>query len=223
MDPAVIVKEKVTGVEFGERLIFPGVEKELVLVGKGVRERKIMFIHAKVYAVALYVDKAAASEVLLPVEKEAGELQSDPDFLKSLGHGNFTKVLVMVLVRDVTYDQFWGRLKERLDPFIKDSDPAALLKLAEVFKGAPLRHGTRVYLGFVSPSTLHTSVFGPDQVGPGSPEISKAFRAAEIESSHLLRALGELYFGPTAPAPAMIAEAAATIKSWHCSTPPIPT
>eukprot|EP00245_Coleochaete_scutata_P008594 TRINITY_DN2664_c0_g1_i2.p1 TRINITY_DN2664_c0_g1~~TRINITY_DN2664_c0_g1_i2.p1 ORF type:complete len:203 (+),score=34.94 TRINITY_DN2664_c0_g1_i2:72-611(+) len=179
MDPAVIVKEKVTGVEFGERLIFPGVEKELVLVGKGVRERKIMFIHAK--------------------------------------------VLVMVLVRDVTYDQFWGRLKERLDPFIKDSDPAALLKLAEVFKGAPLRHGTRVYLGFVSPSTLHTSVFGPDQVGPGSPEISKAFRAAEIESSHLLRALGELYFGPTAPAPAMIAEAAATIKSWHCSTPPIPT
>ena len=82
---AADVYEPKTGVPFPERL--EGTDQ--VLLGVGLRVKKITFIKVKVYAVGLYVSEAALKGPLA----EYRDKQASPELFKLLLWGDFGKTL----------------------------------------------------------------------------------------------------------------------------------
>jgi hypothetical protein len=76
-------------------------------LGAATRIKQVLFVKAKVYSVALYVEgKPAARE--LGLRSRGGFLTDDDAFASALTDGAFTKILAMRLLRDVTGEQFAG-------------------------------------------------------------------------------------------------------------------
>lgn len=98
-------------VEPGSGVAFPLKRDAATLLGAGLRVKKIAFVKAKVYAVALYVgDDALAG----PLAVHRGKTQ-DPAFFKDLVWGDFPKELVLHFVRDVGQGRIQDAMRESLE------------------------------------------------------------------------------------------------------------
>jgi hypothetical protein len=90
--------------------VFPVERDGMSLLGAGLRVKKIAFVRAKVYAVALYVGHDALSG---PLASFRGRTTS-PEFYKQLVDGDFKKELVLKFTRDVGQERIQEAMREAL-------------------------------------------------------------------------------------------------------------
>ena len=96
------VKEPKTGVSFAAK------DGSSSLMGVGLRTKTMLKV--KVYAIGLYVDDAALAG---PLAAHKGKTSS-PEFYRDLVWGDFSKHVVLKLVRDVSTSQIQGAFREAL-------------------------------------------------------------------------------------------------------------
>jgi hypothetical protein len=131
------------------------VEKgDMVLLGAGLRIKKILFVKAKVYAVAFYVDKAAVEGPLAPFK---GQPASDA-LRRELQDGDFPKELVLHFVRDVGQGKIQDAMREALE---EGTDPKVLDQFISYFP--EVKHGQRCTLRWASGGTLETVMAGQEK------------------------------------------------------------
>jgi hypothetical protein len=118
-------------VESGSGVAFPLKRDGGTLLGAGLRVKKIAFVKAKVYAVALYVsDDALAGPLAVHRGKTA-----DPAFFKDLVWGDFPKELVLHFVRDVGQGRIQDAMREALEGASKGPLDAFVSYFPEVKTG----------------------------------------------------------------------------------------
>ncbi|GAQ88583.1 chalcone isomerase-like protein [Klebsormidium nitens] len=194
--------EPATGVKFAKQSVTPGSD-ELELLGAGVREKKVVLVNVKVYAVAFYVGDRGIHKLGPWRHTSADQLKKDENFYKLLADGDFAKQLQIVLARDVTGDQFYGALEEALAPRVAAAGAgadgqAAMGQFGNVFKGKSLKKGTGIFLSFEKPDILHIGVVD-DASTLQPPENTEA----SIASGPLIKALFDVFLGPNAVSPSL--------------------
>jgi hypothetical protein len=144
---AADVSEPKTGVTFSERL--EGTDQ--VLLGVGLRVKKITFIKVSVYAVGLYVSEAALKG---PLASQRGKPPS-PELFKLLQWGDFDKTLVLRFVRDVGERKVQDAMREAL---AQDTDPKILDIFVSFFP--EVRNGGECRLSWLPGGRLEATMLG---------------------------------------------------------------
>jgi hypothetical protein len=160
-------------------------------LGAATRVKQILFVKAKVYSVALYVEgKPAARE--LGLRSRGGFLAEDADFASALTDGAFVKVLAMRLLRDVTGEQFAEAISAQLAPRARLTGAgAALEQYVSFISKQSLSAGTRLaHLWTADGEQLQVRVEKGDDVDWESkaPELT-------VASASLARGMFEIYLG----------------------------
>ena len=151
-------------VEPGSGVTFPLQRDHATLLGAGLRIKKIAFIRAKVYAVALYVDDAALQG---PLAAHKGKT-ADPAFFKDLVWGDFPKELILHFVRDVGK----GRIQDAMREALEGTEKAPLDTFVSYFP--EVKTGEECILRWGSGGVLETVMAGQER----PPIKDKAFAAA---------------------------------------------
>jgi hypothetical protein len=161
--PPLLAQEEVaepnTGVKFAAKV------DGMTLLGTGLRIKKILFIHAKVYAVALYVSDEALKGPLLAYKGK----ESTPQFFDELTSGDFQKRLVLRFVRDVGASRVQDAMREAL---ADRTDKTLLDRFVSYFP--EVKDGQECVLEWAKGGILETTMVG--QTKP--PIESKAFSTA---------------------------------------------
>jgi len=139
---APVVIEPKTGVTFVTTL------GDMSLLGVGLRTKT--FLKFKVYAIGLYV---ADSALTGPLAVHKGKVGT-PAFYRDLIAGDFEKLFVLKLVRDLSAEQIQGSFRSHM--------PAADAKLLDQFVSyfPRTRAGQECALHWVPGGSLHTTVGG---------------------------------------------------------------
>eukprot|EP00271_Cylindrocystis_brebissonii_P009641 TRINITY_DN24660_c0_g1_i1.p1 TRINITY_DN24660_c0_g1~~TRINITY_DN24660_c0_g1_i1.p1 ORF type:complete len:276 (-),score=42.13 TRINITY_DN24660_c0_g1_i1:670-1497(-) len=193
-----VVTEPDTGIPFLGGLTAPGGTKELILLGSGVREKKIAFINVKVYAVGLYVEPAITESL---GSFKGKDLARDEEFSYLMSKAPVEKSFRIVLARDVEGKQFGEALAESLGPRLKAAGAGAegerdVALFDAAFQGRSLKKDTSIFLTAVQPSTLQIGILEP------AAKSDAAASLVAIESAPLIGALFDVYLGaePVSPA-----------------------
>eukprot|EP00891_Asterochloris_glomerata_P000770 jgi/Astpho2/770/Aster-00629 len=114
----------------------------------GIRYHKIAFISVKVkvYAVALYVEKATAQAELRRMAQE-GQLhdKSVDAMCRALFNGNFCKVVELHMLRSVSTEDFKEGLQENLEPRLHKFGGMEHLKVfMQMFDKHKIVNGTKI-------------------------------------------------------------------------------
>jgi len=200
-------------VAYPSTLAFPNLP-ELELLGTGVREVKVGFVTAKVFATSFYCDKAAAIAALASFKGQPGDkLKSNEDFFQAIVKAPFDKGMVIVFLRDVETSKFVDGITELLGP--KLAAVSAPPKLLEEFKAlvgsCVLKNTSRIYYGFTQTGLQFT--FVPASAG-SSLAVPSSAKTSTIDSPLMSLALADVYLGAHAagsPLRASIAETAAKL------------
>jgi len=151
-------------VEPGSGVAFPLKRDAATLLGAGLRVKKIAFVKAKVYAVALYVgDEAIAG----PLATRRGKT-ADPAFFNDLVWGDFPKELILHFVRDVGQGRIQDAMREALEGAAKGSLDTFVSYFPEV------KTGQECILRWGSGGVLEVTMAGAAK----PPIADKAFAAA---------------------------------------------
>jgi hypothetical protein len=140
------------------------VEKEdLVLIGTGLRVKKIIFSF-KAYAVALYVDKAAVGG---PLAEFKGKPVSD-ELFAALQNGDFKKELVLHFLRDLGEKKIQGAMRDALE---EGTDPEVLAQFISYFP--EVKKGQRCTFRWVPGGTVETLMAGEEKPPIEDPAFAK--------------------------------------------------
>ena len=151
-------------VEPGSGVSFPLKRDGATLLGAALRIKKILFVKAKVYAVALYVGDEALSG---PLEAHRGKTTTQA-FFKDLVWGDFRKEVVLHFVRDVGQ----SRIQEAMREALQGQDKGPLDTFVSYFP--EVKTGQECVLAWGPGGSLEVS-----QGGKARPPIAdKAFAAA---------------------------------------------
>ena len=148
-----VVREPETGATFSTRL------GDMSLLGVGLRTKT--FLHFKIYALGLYV---ADSALTGPLAVHKGNVASSA-FYRDLATGDFEKLVVLKLVRDLSAEQIRGAFRSRM----ASADRQLLDQFMSYFSAT--QAGQECTLHWVPGSGLHTTVAGLDK----PPIADKAF------------------------------------------------
>jgi hypothetical protein len=140
--------------EPGSKVAFDVEKGDMVLLGAGLRVKKILFIKAKVYAVGFYVDRTALEGPLAPFK---GKPASD-ELRMVLQTGDFPKELVLHFVRDVGQDKIQDAMRDALED---GTDPKVLDQFISYFP--EVKDGQRCTLRWASGGTLETVMAGDEK------------------------------------------------------------
>jgi hypothetical protein len=156
------IAEPQTGVRFAARR---GSE---TLLGVGLRVKKVAFVKAKVYVVALYVGDAALAG---PLAAHTGKTRG-PQFFKDLVWGDFDKALTLHFVRNLGREQIQNGMREALAG-------RADAKLLDQFVGyfPELKDGQESTLRWRPGGSLEVTMTGEAR----PPIADKAFAAAVFD------------------------------------------
>lgn len=193
------IKEPATSIEFAPSISPPGSTGELVLLGAGVRVKKIAFLSVNVYALGFYISPTAAFDLAAWKGKSASDLGND--FFSALANAKAEKAVEIVLARDVEGEQFWGALNEVLVPRLKSLGAGgpgdeALARFGDALKNRALKKNTAIFLTWSPPSTLEVSV-SEDATTLKAPSSS----VASIDSLPLVTAIFDVYLGSDPASP----------------------
>jgi hypothetical protein len=144
---AADVYEPKSGVPFPERL--EGTDQ--VLLGVGLRVKKITFIKVKVYAVGLYVSEAALKGPLAGYRDKP----ASPELFKLLQWGDFGKTLELQFVRDVGAHKVQEAMREAL---AEQTDPKTLDLFVSFFP--EVRNGSECFLRWLPGGKLEATMLG---------------------------------------------------------------
>ena len=144
---------------------FPVASDGHTLLGLGLRVKKIAFIKAKVYVVALYVSDAALSG---PLAAQRGRPAS-PELYRELVAGDFDKRLVLRFTRDLGREKIQDAMREAL---VDRTDAKLLDQFVSYFP--ELKQGQEAVLRWVPGGTLDVTMAGQ----PRPPIASKDFASA---------------------------------------------
>lgn len=180
------------------------VGSETRCLGAATRVKQVLFVKAKVYSVALYVEgKPAARELGLRARGGylAGdaEKEAEADLASALCDGAFAKVLAVRLLRDVTGEQFAEAIGDALAPRARLTGAGAALEQYVGFlsKTQTIKEGTQIAnLWTADGEELQVQVA---QGGAGGKDIDWETRAPAltVASPSLARGLFEVYLGGT--------------------------
>jgi hypothetical protein len=136
---------------------------DLVLLGTGLRVKKIIFSF-KAYAVALYVDKAAAEG---PLAAFKGKPVSD-ELFEAVQTGDFKKELVLHFLRDLGEKKIQGAMREALE---EGTDPKVLAQFISYFP--EVKKGEECTLRWVPGGTIETVMKGEEKPPIADPTFAK--------------------------------------------------
>lgn len=154
------------------KVAFDTVNGDLVLLGTGLRVKKIIFSF-KAYAVALYVDKAALEGPLAPFK---GKPVSD-ELFETLQTEDFGKELVLHFLRDLGEKKIRGAMRDALE---KETDPEVLAQFISYFP--EVKNGQRCSFTWIPGGTIQTVMAGEEK--------------PPIEDAAFAKTLFGLYVGP---------------------------
>jgi hypothetical protein len=166
---ATLVATPLVGQEFQEpksKVAFSIDEGDLVLLGTGLRVKKITFIKVKVYATGFYVDKSAVDGLLAPFK---GKPASD-ELRTVLQTGDFAKMLVLHFVRNVGAGKIQDAMRDALE---EGTDPKVLEQFISYFP--EVKDGQRCTFRWVPGGTVETVMAGEEK-----PPITDAAFAAKL-------------------------------------------
>jgi hypothetical protein len=196
-------------------------------LGAATRAKQVLFVKAKVYSVALYVEgKPAARELGLrarggflspPPPGDAGgkkndrageeqqEQEQEADLASALCDGAFAKVLAVRLLRDVTGDQFAEAIGAALAPRARLTGAGgALEQYVGFLSRQTLKEGTQIAnLWTADGEELQVQVSGAAAAaaaaggGEGAVDWETRAPALTVASPSLARGLFEVYLGGT--------------------------
>lgn len=135
---------------------------DLVLLGTGLRVKKIAFLKFDAYAFGFYIEKAAVDGPLAPFK---GKPVSD-ETRKVLQTGDFGKELVLHFLRDLDAEKIQNAMREALE---KGTDPKVLDQFIAYFP--EVKEGERCTLRWVAGGTIETVMVGEEK----PPITDKAF------------------------------------------------
>jgi hypothetical protein len=160
--PSVLRAQDVTEPRSG--VSFPAKSGNLSLLGVGLRVRKVAFVTAKVYAIALYASDAALAG---PLAAHKGR-PTAPELYRDLVWGDFEKQVTLKFTRDVGKD----RIQEAMREALAGADKAR----AEQFVGyfPEVKTGQECLLRWAPGGVLETTMAGQ----PRPPIADKNFAAA---------------------------------------------
>lgn len=179
-------------------------------LGAATRIKQVLFVKAKVYSVALYVEgKPAARE--LGLRSRGGFLTEDADFASAVCDGAFAKVIAMCLLRDVTGEQFAEAISAQLAPRARLTGAGAALEQYVAFiSKQSLTSGTRLaHLWTADGEELQVRVAAAGGGrGGGGDDVDWESKAPDltVASASLARGLFEIYLGGSPIVPEARAE-----------------
>ncbi|KAJ1405090.1 chalcone isomerase [Ochromonadaceae sp. CCMP2298] len=178
--------------------------KKLSLAGVGVRVKTIGPIKAKVYSVAVYLDKSLAISRLAKFKgMPAIELANSRDFENSLINADCPKSIMLRMARDVGAEKMVSALAESVKPRIA-GDTSALKQFQAVLSEALKDGGAKnnMVFRFDLPNKNKLSLL-----------VDGKARGA-INSPALVKAMCAVYLDDKCVSPGLKLQVANTLPSW---------
>jgi Chalcone isomerase-like len=157
---------------------FAAARDGMLLMGTGVRKKFVV----KVYAMALYVDEAAAKQAFPALVSRAGgrdrgKLLASDHAQAFVMWGQFPKLGILHFVRDVDAEKIRGAYQESLEDELSDKAPPDMKKAAEGFVAAfdvDVKSGQEIQIRSGADGKITISIAGQKRELPANPKLARA-------------------------------------------------